>query len=103
MLSYFFYLYFPQAHGRLPLFMPKRASALIGLSSLVDAQKESLSRRGLFPPLATFCLKDLGTAVITRGYRSFKREIGISAFSAHTVAIPNVFVHDRERFSSFST
>lgn len=48
---------------------------------------------------------DLDTVVITRGYRSFKREIGISAFSAHTVAMLTVLVHDSERFgsASFST
>lgn len=83
--------------------MPKRASALIGLGSLDDAQKESLSKKGLFSPLATFCLMDLDTVIITRGYRSFKREIGISAFSAHTVSMPNVFVHNYEILSLFSS
>lgn len=42
---------------------------------------------------------DLDTVVTTRGYGPFKREIGISAFSAHTAAMPNVFVHDYEKFS----
>lgn len=98
-----FYLNFPQEHGRLLFFMPKRASALIGLGGLVDAQKESPSKKWLFSPLGTFCLMDLDTVVITRGYRSFKRGIGISAFSAHTVSMPNVFIHNYEIFSLFST
>lgn len=44
---------------------------------------------------------DLDTVVIARGYRPFKREIGISAFSAHTVAMPNGFVLDYKLFSFF--
>lgn len=42
---------------------------------------------------------DFDTVVTTRGYWPFKKEKVVSAFSAHTADMPNIFVHDYEKFS----